>query len=180
MPLCLLSALVRLRTVAEGLLSALAHDLEIETSDVSGEAEGPDGPVHLRVPVARLKVTGAVRKGNVVEGVLGPMEREEIERRMADAIGGEALVIEATLHATGDAKVARLHVQAPRGSETVQADVQRDTNENGRVEVRGACALSMRALGVGPVKGPLGAFRIKDEVWVTFEATFAPPEAGDA
>ena len=40
------------------------------------------------------------------------------------------------------------------------------------LDVTGRCVLSLRALGAKDIKGPLGAFQLRDEVMVSFHLVF--------
>jgi hypothetical protein len=160
---------VVVRTFAEGLFARLAHDLEIGALEAWGE--GTDAPPHatLGFAVAGLRVMGAVRAGKVDDRTLSASDRADIEARMNEALGAGEVTVEATLLG----ETARLEVRAPRGRQSVEVAVE-VSREAGCVRVQGECALSLRALGVPPVRGPAGAFRLKDRVEVRFAARFEP------
>jgi hypothetical protein len=160
---------IAVRTVAEGLLARLAHDLEIVGREMVGEGSDEPATATVRIPPACLRVLGVVRDGRVNEGVLGASDRADIERRMRDALGGGEITVVARLVAGR----ATLEVQTDRGRQVVELTVQLDPPGPGALRVRGSCALSLRALGVPPVKGPAGAFRLADQVEVRFDASFA-------
>ena len=84
--------------------------------------------------------------------------------------GTDAVTIDVRL----EGATATLIVHAPRGQETVRVPIRVARAESGIVRVEGDCALSLRALGVGPVRGPAGAFRLSDRVEVHFEAELDP------
>jgi hypothetical protein len=153
-------------TFAEGLLSRLAHDLEIAANDASGEAQGDTCTLHI--PVRALAVVGAVKRGQVDRGVLSASDRESIERQ----IQGEVLRgAEITARGTREGGTARIAVTAPTGRAEVTCPIDVSTSER-EARARGEVELSLRALGIAPVKGPMGAFRLADRVRVTFELTF--------
>jgi hypothetical protein len=160
---------VVLRTFAEGLFARLAHDLEITALEAWGEGTDEPPRATLGFAVAGLRVRGAVRAGKVDDRVLSASERADIESRMQEALG----VGEVTVGATLLGESGRLEVRTPRGSQSVEVAV-RVSREAGGVRVQGECELSLRALGVPPVRGPAGAFRLADRVEVRFEANFEP------
>ena len=76
---------VAIYTQAEGLFSALAHDLELVAGDLQGEANEP--AAEIRVRVASIKVGGVMKRG----GSTRPCCRWAIGRRdraRADTRGG--------------------------------------------------------------------------------------------
>jgi len=162
---------ITVRTFAEGLLARFAHDLEIAIRDVTGEGTDEPTEATLRVALSGLRVAGVVRDGVVDERTLSASERADIEARMREALaGGQEIRVDASL--AGDR--ATLVVRAPGGTQPVTVVVQVEREAAGVMRVRGECALSLRALGVPPVRGPAGAFRVADRVAVRFDARFEP------
>jgi hypothetical protein len=151
------------RTKAEGFLSKLAHDLELRAHHVSGTFDAGRGTI--RVPIDGLRVAGVVKRGKLDTTVLSTHDRSDIEKRIVDEVlaGGSHVEVDVEVD---DAR-AQLTVRAPRGKQTVQCSLARDGHR-----ARGECALSLSALGVHTVKGPMGAFRVADRVEVAFEAVF--------
>ncbi len=162
-----------IRTRAEGLLARVAHDLELRAGTLAGDFEGDSGRV--RVPIAGLRVVGAVKRGALHEGALSASDKAEIERRIREVVlaGSDEVHVDVTLTGTR----ASLRVHAPRGTQQLECEVQREdagSADRGGVRVRGRCALSLAALGVAPIKLPLGAGRVADAVEVRFEAQLVP------
>jgi len=149
-----------LRTGVEGLFAAVAHSLELRAQGVTGEIEGEHGT--LRVPVASLRVAGALSHGRVDPAVPSPADKAEIERRVREVVlaGADAITVDVALSGS----MARLTVHAPHGTQAVSCELARDG-----LHVRGHCRLSLQALGVAKVKLPLGAARVADGVEVSFE-----------
>lgn len=157
---------VHVRTFAEGLLSRLAHDLEIEAKEITGEsadAELSRGRLELRVE--GLRVVGAVKRGTVDAAVLSARDRSDIEEKIrSEVLPGASVVVDAERNGSR----ARLTIRTPTGRASV--DVAVTVGSDGVAS--GHCELSLRALGVAPVKGPLGAFRIADRIAVAFRIAF--------
>ncbi len=161
---------IRLRTVAQGLLASVAHDLEIVATGGGGEAETDSGAAAVRFPLAGLRVVGVVRKGAVDGSVLRPDESAEIERRMREALSGTTDI---DVHGTlGKGGSATLRVRVAQREATCQATLRR-TDTDGSVTLVGAADLSLAALGVAAPKGPLGAFRVGDRVQAILRVVFA-------
>ncbi len=158
-----------IHTFAEGLFSALAHDLELVARDLSGEAsETGAASAELRIAVHGLEVRGAVKRGKLDEGALSASDRDAIRRQIQDDVfrRGREVLARGELEGTR----ARIRVTAPTGEADVSCDVEILRNESRGV--RGTVDVSLRALGVAPVKGPLGAFKLSDRVRVTFDLVF--------
>ena len=163
---------VVIHTRAEGLLARLAHDLELAARDVSGTAalDGDVWKAELRVHTAEVRVVGAVHGDRVDTGTLSASERSDIERKMREDVFGSvtAIVVKAagmSRHA-GEATliVGKAHATSPL---TLSAEEL----PNGDVRADGHFAVSLDAIGAKPIKGPLGAFRVKDAVEVAFKLT---------
>jgi hypothetical protein len=158
---------VTLYTMAEGLFAALAHDLELVARGLAGEATGDAAEV--RVTVAEIRVSGVVKKGRVDAGVLSAGDRETIEREIqGDVLPGAEVVARGTLAG----RSAEIEIVGPRGKTRVTCDVDvRD--DGGGKRVTGKVEVSLGALGAPPVKGPMGAFKVKDRVRVEVDLVFA-------
>jgi hypothetical protein len=169
---------VTIHTFAEGLFSALAHDLEIDARDLDGEravaVDGAPASAEVHVPVSSLRVVGAVKRGKVDAGALSASDRQSIERQIQGEVfrGGAEVIARGTLEGGRRAKIT---ITAPTGRAEVACDVDVVRGADGAppASARGAFDLSLRSLGVAPVKGPLGAFKLSDRVRITFDLTFA-------
>ena len=156
---------VRLRTYAKGLFAALAHDLELEASP-TGEVVHADGVARATIDVRAdaIHVRGVVRRGHVHTDVLSASDVREIERKLRDELFAPSPALTITVTGTREAPVAIIAMAPPRGGST-RADVIIGVQAgDDLLEVRVRGALSMRALGLPIVHGPLHAFVVKDEV----------------
>jgi len=154
---------IAIYTYAEGLFSALAHDLELVAGDLSGEVDGDR--CELRAPIRAIAVQGVMKRGKLDRGVLSASDRETIERQVREDVfrGGT----EITLRGTREVGRARIEIVAPTGRAEAQTKIDAQADS-----ARGEVELSLRALGIAPVKGPMGAFRVSDRVRVVFELYF--------
>jgi hypothetical protein len=163
-----------IRTRAAGVLSRLAHDLEIAASTLRGHAtleeDGFFG--ELVVPVAALRVVGALRGDRVDTDALWTSDRAEIERKMREDVFARTAEVRARARGTSRQR-ADVTVELATGAITVPVAL-RVTDEASGMRVEGSVELSLKRLGVAEVKAPLGVFRVKDAVEVIFALTLRP------
>jgi hypothetical protein len=163
------SSRVVVRTHAEGMFAKLAKDLEIafpvEEASIEGTKE--DGKSELRFRLDAAKVLGIVKDGVLDASGLSQGDRSDVLDKMRDAFdakrNGEIKVTTVVKDGRADITVAAPGGHANEGS---RLDV---IEEEGGLRVRGTVEISMSRLGLKPVKGPLGAFRLKDRVSVRFD-----------
>ena len=175
---------VRIQTFAEGLLARLAHDLELACGELSGHAsrsgERADaGSASIEAPLRGFTVAGILgRDGQVDERGLGPSERRDCLAKMAsdvfhappDAMREAMVLVQVQLEGGS----ARVRVVPPNGK-AVEAVTKADVRPDGdAVRASGSFEVSLMAIGSDVVKGPLGAFRVKDRVKVLFDVVFTP------
>jgi hypothetical protein len=65
-------------------------------------------------------------------------------------------------------------VALPGGRAEVAVPLATREGPGGAIHVAGSCQLSLRALGIQEIRGPLGAFKLRDEIEIIFELTFYP------
>ena len=163
---------VRVRTFAEGMLARLAHDLELEWPVAEGHADLASGEASVRIDADAVTVLGAKKGRHVDLGALSVSDREEIKRRLLGSIGadrGNGVIVANIKIASGRSKVAKVEIALACGRATTDADVEMSEHD-GTTRVTGSLTLSLRALGVPEIKGPLGAFRLKDRIELAFAA----------
>lgn len=73
-------------TYKEGLLSAVAHDLQIRVGRFDIEIDDARSSVSARFDAASLEVVGAVSGGVVREGALSEADKRKIEHTIADEV----------------------------------------------------------------------------------------------
>ncbi len=172
---------VTVRTGTEGLFARMAHRLELVARPAEGwgEREGEVLRGALRVRSSDLHVTGVLRGDRVDAHVLAAADVSAIDARVAGDLFGGVVTFDIEVDARGEAAGATASVSSPRGTATLP--VRLTVEEEGEsLRVVGEARLSLRALGAGPVSGPLGAFRVADELDVTFRGHFVPDPAGAA
>jgi hypothetical protein len=160
---------LEIRTFAEGALSGLAHDLSLIAAGVSGSATAGDNPeADLLVSVGGIHVRGVLRNGAVDPGSPSRIERHEIEKRIRQDVlpGTDAVSVQLRVRGTQ----AEARVQWARGSTTVSFSMVLEKAGDTEWHTRGSTALSLAALGVKPIYGPLRAFRVADRIEVHWDA----------
>jgi hypothetical protein len=154
---------------AAGLLAAAAHDLRISAEGASGESA--DGATLIaRFPIAKLRVVASRRHGSRDWHDPSPADAADIERRIPAEVFSAASEIEVEGLAQGGR--AKLTVRAPGGTQRLETPVAIEIIGD-ETRVRGTCELSLRALGTGRVKVPLGAIKLEDAVRVEFDVTLS-------
>jgi hypothetical protein len=165
---------VRLRTYAKGLLSALAHDLELEALPTGTiEPEGDVWKASLEVKADAIKVLGVLRRGRVHTDVLSANDVKEIERKIREEILAPSPSIAIEVRGTPQRPDATIRMSPPRtGGAKPKATIEVKADDE-VIEAKVKGTLSMRALGLAEVKGPLGAFVIKDDVEIEAMLVFS-------
>jgi hypothetical protein len=158
-----------IHTKATGLLARFAHDLEIEARalEIDARVDAERWSVELRAPIERMRVTGVRRGERVDERVLSRSDQEEIHRRLREQVfaGMDAIRV----HAEGRSREqGEATVVAKAGRQNLVLRSRVDQSSGGALVVSGRCTLSLGKLGVPEVKGPLGAFRIHDDVEIRY------------
>ncbi|MEJ7735172.1 MAG: hypothetical protein WKG00_39045 [Polyangiaceae bacterium] len=164
---------LRIRTRASGLLARLAHDLELRATVLEGSVEEEPGSwtTDLRAAVSGLRVAGTLHGDRLDPAALSASDRAEIERKLRDEV---LRVAEVRVRATGrDRASAEVQVIAARTAQT-RASLSVREVAAGELQVVAALPLSLRALGVAEVKGPLGAFKVDDTVQVLVDLRLRP------
>jgi len=173
------SSRLTIRTWAEGMLAALAHDLELVAGELSatGELDGDSFQIQLTAPVSAIRVRGTVKRGQVDESGLKPGEKADVEKKIRkDVLKASSVSIEARGTAPeGESDVRcdlTIAVGAGRAVVPTRASVER--KELGEIVVKGSATVKLSALSIKPVKGPLGSFKLKDGVEVSYELALRP------
>lgn len=171
---------VRLHTFAEGILARLAHDLELVCGELTGTAtklENGGGTASIEIPLRGMSVSGVLGKdGSIDERGLSPSDRRECLAKMHKDVfhARPDAVIRVEVHVEGDS--ARVRVTPPNGKSVeavIRAELHSDGTDGG-LRSSGKLEVSLSAIGSDTVKGPMGAFRVKDKVVVSFDVVFRP------
>jgi len=158
---------VVVETRASGLFASVAHDLRIEAPVEEGTSL--DGErCTLRFEVVRMKVVESCRHDTGAWHSPSPSDAGDIESRIRREVFEGLTTVSVDGRLVGDRAV--LAVRA-RNALSLETAVRVDRDASG-LRARGRCALSLRALGAGKVRVPLGAIKLEDAVTVSFDVTF--------
>ena len=165
-----------MHTKATGLLGRFAHNLELEATRFEAQihADAERWVAELRVPARAVRVVGGRRGERVDKDTLSRSDQEEIQRRLLEQVfvGTDTV----TVQAQGEARErGSATVRLTSGTQTVILRSSLQEQADGKVIVSGRCTLSLRSLGVPEVKGPLGAFKVHDEVEIIYRLVVMPP-----
>jgi hypothetical protein len=174
------SSKLTIETRAVGMLAKLAHDLSIVANGLRVEVapSGEEVELVVRCPVAQVRVDGVRKGANVDRGVLSPSDRATIETKIREEVLRSSEVVVTMRAKVGPLGQGRRDVEADgtlalgRASTKLRARVAIDA-QPAQVRATGSTRVSLGSLGITPPKGPLGAFRVEDEVGVSFELVFA-------
>jgi hypothetical protein len=171
---------VRIQTFAEGLLARLAHDLELLCSELSGTATASadggktTGKASIVAPLRGIVVAGVLGKdGRVDPRALSANEQRDIIAKMQHDVfhaGPDAVVRVEAHHDGGSARIRLIPPNGKAVETVIRPEVQLQGDD---VHAKGTFELSLTAIGSDAVKGPMGAFRVKDRVKVIFDVWFA-------
>lgn len=163
-----------IRTRAAGLLARLAHDLEFTAADIRGQAVRNDQGIsgELIVPVSGLRVAGQLHGDRLDPAGTSHSDRLDIERKVREEVFHGATEIHVRGRGTAWNHVD-VTVETPLGRMSIPLSI-RGSEADGRVRISGRTEVSLAKLGVREIKGPLGAFKVKDAVEVLFEIILHP------
>jgi hypothetical protein len=164
-----------LRTRKEGLLARLAHDLEITAGEFAGSAsvDGDAWTAEIAIPVSSLRVAGALRGDSLDTNTLSPKDRADIERKIREEVLSAGPEVRA--RAAGSAP-DRGEATVSIGSSSARVHVSHAKTEpsGAGFSVTGRAEVSLRALNIREVKGPLNAFRLRDTIEVLYTIVILP------
>lgn len=156
------NGLIFLYTYKEGLLSSVAHDLEIQLKEFSVQFNG--GDVAAKFQMDSLMVVGAMQDGRPQPRALSSKDKSKIERTIRNEVlltrrfatselSGNIVdgVIEATLTMVGKSAAIRGEVQSRNGVATGVVEIQPSD------------------WGIQPYTALFGALRLKDRVRIEFQ-----------
>jgi hypothetical protein len=176
---------VRIQTFAEGMLARLAHDVELACEGLAGhvEAAASGWVAQVRAPVDRIVVRGFLKNGRLETDVKESDRRDIVDKmrkevfHRSSAADAVEVAVEIADVSPGDERALKVRIVVPRGR-AVERTIRARIPTEGRIE--GSLRLSLSEVGSDPVKGPMNAFRVKDEVVVRFDLLFAPARADDS
>lgn len=159
------TATCRLFTEKEGLLSAVAHDLELSVTRFSIEREG-DKTVRARFDARSLRVLHALRSGVAAPSLLSAGDLRKIEENIVNDVLDarrfpEILLVSRRVERAGEGFVMEGDLTLHGKTRSVRINVVRSGGELVAKHV-----ISQPDYGIRPYSAMLGALRIKPDVRV--------------
>lgn len=160
----------RVFTFKEGLLSAIAHDLEIDVARFRIEHEA--GTLRATFEASSLRVLHAMVEGRARPELLSPRDRDKIEQNIAKDVLHSArhpqIVFSAPLADLGDVVTGDLELCGRKRAIRVAV------RSEGAMYV-GEVTLHQPDFGITPYSAMLGTLRIQPDVRVRIEIPRASP-----
>ncbi len=155
---------MRVRTSASGLLGKLAHNLVLESRAIELRADIRPSAWSgtLSFPVSSLRVLGAWRVAGEEPLSLAASDCLEIERRLVREVWPRP---EIRVEASGsDFHRGLAVISGLKGPCSVPVSLRSERGPERIHRVDVASGISLDALGVREIRGPLGAFKVSDAV----------------
>lgn len=170
---------VRVRTFAEGLFAKLAHDLELSCGKLSGtgtrDGDALAGSATVEIPLDGFAVAGVLHKdGRLDPNGLSPGDSRDCLAKMCEDVFHASTSAKVRVEAKAEGGAVRAKIVPPAGKAVEIVTRPAVSAEGADVRARGSFDLSLSAIGSDVVKGPMGAFRVKDRVEVIFDLVFTP------
>ena len=171
---------VVLKTGRAGLVARVGHDLTIEVTRWSAQAEVPaeaDGGLAAARVTAELDLGSlAVREGTGGVKPLTDGDRKEIQKTIGQILGGATASFASSRVIPSGASGGAIEGTITLNGKTQPARLQVTTSGPGRY--RGGTTLVQTAFGIKPYVGFFGALKLKDEVGLEFDVDLskAQPE----
>lgn len=161
----------RIFSFREGLLSAIAHDLELQVTKLSlsvqvDEQSGQPTALTLRCESGSLRVVTALRDGQPLPGALSAADRQKIEHNLSDEVLHSGRYPEVRLEVdhiepspTGFSLRGVLHLHGQ------QRPLQATTRKEDGKQVA-EVVLSQPDYGITPFRAMLGTLRVRPDLRV--------------
>lgn len=144
---------VHIFTFKAGLLSRVAHDLQLSLSGGELELDGVEASV--RIPLAGMRVDGVMRRGRLDPMVLSPKDQASIVRTATHELLGVKQHPDALF--TGRIEGGRVRGSLSLCGRAVRVDLP---VQGGRV----VAEIKPSDWGIAPYKAMMGAIRLQDRV----------------
>ena len=159
-----LSGRLTFRIFKRGLLSRVAHDLQLSIGLVNARIDG--SVVSAEFPLTSFVVDGALRHGHVLPGVISPKDSKAILENVRSAVLETDVHPVALLHGQIDHKTSIFVGQLTLKGRVVQVSFPVKSDE-GLFE--GVIEIAPSYWGIAPFRALLGAIQLQDRVEVGFQ-----------
>ena len=152
---------VTLKTGVEGPGAKMAHSLVIEVADWSATATVADDPAQSSLSFSASIPSFVIAEGHGGVKPLSDKDRDEIKKSIENKILGNGRISFQSTSVSGGQVNGNLTINGNTGPQTVSI------SEAGG-SITGRATVTQTKFGIKPFKGPLGAFRLRDDVEVEF------------
>jgi len=170
---------VVLKTGRAGLVARAGHDLTIEVTRWSAQAEVPpeeDGGLAAAKLTAELDLGSlAVREGTGGVKPLTDGDRKDIQKTIGQILGGATASFASSRVILSGASGGAIEGTITLNGKTQPARLQVTTSGSGRY--RGSATLVQTAFGIKPYVGFFGALKLKDEVGLEFDVDLSKAQS---
>lgn|GEM_PF-4300770 len=165
--------IVSIRIHPEGLLQSLAHSLEFrfKTLKATGQLDEENtGTALINANANDLELVGVIENGQINKEKLTQANQEEIKKRIINEAfkRGHDIEIKAMIFRSQ----TTFNIRMPAGKQVANFGCHLSAPKPGIKVAEGQCDLSLRVLGIPPITGPMSMFKVADELYVHFKATF--------
>jgi len=164
------------QTRTEGFAARLAYDVAVVSHNASVELEfdpqaPSEGHASISVPCDGFKAHALTKPGSGKPSKISSKDAAHIAEKtthnLREALGAHIQISVSKIDDLGGSAF-RLRGGVAGDKVEVVCNAQAKVNDDA-IEVQGTARLSLSALGIGPVKGPLGALTVSDKIEVQFK-----------
>lgn len=153
---------IRVFTFKEGLLSTVAHDLQIKVNRFEIVVDPNSGAVRARIEAGSLEVVCAMKDGREDPGTLSASNKADIQDNIRKDVLNSAKFISIVFESTSVSDTAVTGKLTLHG---VTREIRLAVRQEGARRV-GEVRLDQREFGIKPYSALLGALKIQPEVLV--------------
>ena len=155
---------VILKTGVEGPGAKMAHSLVIEVADWSATATVAEDPSQSSLSFTASIPSFVIKEGHGGMKPLSDKDREEIKKSIGGKILGTGNITFTSTSVNGNTVSGDLTINGHTAAQTFTV------SESGG-SLTGRATVTQTRYDIKPFKGPLGAFRLKDDVEVKFSGS---------
>ena len=156
------TAEIRVFTYKEGLLSTVAHDLQLSVNRFEIVVDPNTAAVRARIEAGSLEVKCAMKDGREDPGALSASNKADIEQNIKKEVLHSAKFISIVFESTS---VSDTEVTGKLTLHGITRDVRLSVTQDGERRV-GELRLDQRDFGIKPYSALLGALKIQPHVLV--------------
>jgi hypothetical protein len=159
-----LSGRVTFRVFKRGILSRVAHDIQLSMGAVKATLE--DGKVCAELPLSSFIVDGALQGGLVVAGVISAKDSKDILKNMHSAVLKTEIYPNALIEGNIDSAESLFRGHLTLRGRSVEIAFPLNAGQN---LFEGAVEIVPTRWGIAPYRALLGTLQLQDRVEVFFQ-----------